>query len=123
MSIDVRLMFLVLSVEPPDDPYNVKRQGLIITNIIVIIVIGMTTIAVDDDVRDELLKISAELQLKLGRRVNYNDVLKYLIENRAKRPELLDRAVVKGLDSERLIRELHEERKRDEEKLERLLRS
>jgi predicted CopG family antitoxin len=83
----------------------------------------MTTIAVDDDVRDELLKISAELQLKLGRRVNYNDVLKYLIESRAKRPELLDRAVVKGLDSERLIQELHEERKRDEEKLERLLRS
>lgn len=114
---------MVLSVEPPDDPYNVKRQGLIITFIIVIIVIGMTTIAVDDDVRDELLRISAELQLKLGRRVNYNDVLRYLIENRAKRPELLDRAVVKGLDSERLIRELHEERKRDDEKLERLLRS
>ncbi len=83
----------------------------------------MTKITVDDDVRDELLRISAELQLKLGRRVNYNDVLRYLIESRAKRPELLDRAVIKGLDSESLIRELHEERRRDEEKLERLLRS
>lgn len=83
----------------------------------------MTTIAVDDDVRDKLLRISAELQLKLGRRVNYNEVLRYLIESRLKRPELLDRAVVKGQDSERLLKELHEERRKDEEKLERLLRS
>jgi predicted CopG family antitoxin len=82
----------------------------------------MTTIAVDDDVRDELMKISAELQLKLGRRVNYSDVLRYLIGSRARRPEMLDRAVVKGLSSETLIQELREERRRDEAKLERLLR-
>ncbi|OGD45180.1 hypothetical protein A3K69_03390 [Candidatus Bathyarchaeota archaeon RBG_16_57_9] len=83
----------------------------------------MTTIAVDDDVRDELLRISAELQIKLGRKVNYNDVLRFLIESRAKRPELLDRAVIKGADREGLARELREERMKDEEKLERLLRS
>jgi predicted CopG family antitoxin len=98
-------------------------KGLLIPIIIAITVIDMTTIAVDDDVRDELLRISAELQLKLGHRVNYNDVIRYLIESRLKRPELLERAVVRGQDSETLQRELHEERRRDEAKLERLLRS
>jgi len=82
----------------------------------------MTTIAVDDDVRDELLKISAELQMKLGRRVNYNDVIRYLIGKKRVRPELLDEFVVEGLDSGEGIEELRMERKRDEERLERLLR-
>jgi predicted CopG family antitoxin len=98
-------------------------KGLLIPIIIAITVIDMTTIAVDDEVRDELLRISAELQLKLGHRVNYNDVIRYLIESRLKRPELLERAVVRGQDSETHQRELHEERRRDEAKLERLLRS
>jgi predicted CopG family antitoxin len=76
--------------------------------------IVMTSIAVDDDVRDELLRISAELQLKLGRQVSYSDVLRYLIGRRARCPELLDRAVIKGLRSETLIKELSEDRRRDE---------
>lgn len=83
----------------------------------------MTTIAVDDDVRDDLLRISAELQLKLGRRVNYNDVLRYLLTSHGKRPECLKKAVIKGLDSNNLIQELRNERIKDEKKLERLLRS
>ncbi len=82
----------------------------------------MTTIAVDDDVRDELLKISAELQMRLGRRVNYNDVIRYLIGKKKVRPELLDEYVVEGLDSKEGLEELRIERRRDEEKLERLLR-
>jgi len=82
----------------------------------------VTTIAVDDDVRDELLKISAELQMRLGRRVNYNDVIRYLIGKKKVRPELLDEYVVEGLDSKEGLEELRIERRRDEEKLERLLR-
>ncbi|MFH0850720.1 MAG: hypothetical protein V1924_07270 [Candidatus Bathyarchaeota archaeon] len=76
----------------------------------------MTTITIDDDVWNGLLRISAELQLRLGRRVDYNDVIRYLIECRAKHPELLDRAVVRGLDPKKLVRELREERRRDEGK-------
>ena len=72
----------------------------------------MTIITIDDDVWDGLLRISAELQLRLGRRVDYNDVIRYLIESRAKRPELLDRTVVRGLDPKKLVRELCEERRR-----------
>lgn len=83
----------------------------------------MTTIAVDDDVRDELLKISAELQMRLGRRVNYNDVIRYLIGKKRVRPELLDEFVVEGLDSKEGLEELKKERRRDEERLERLLRN
>ncbi len=82
----------------------------------------MTTIAVDDDVRDELLKISAELQMRLGRRVNYNDVIRYLIGRKRARPELLDDYAVEGLESREGIDELYEERRRDEERLERILR-
>jgi len=82
----------------------------------------VTTIAVDEDVRDELLKISAELQMRLGRRVNYNDVIRYLIGKKRVRPELLDEYVVEGLDSEEGLTELYEERRRDEERLERILR-
>lgn len=82
----------------------------------------MTTIAVDEDVRDELLKISAELQMRFGRRVNYNDVIRYLIGKKRVRPELLDEYVVEGLDSEEGLTELYEERRRDEERLERILR-
>ncbi len=82
----------------------------------------MTTIAVDDDVRDELLKISAELQMRLGRRVNYNDVIRYLIGKKRIRPELLDEFVVEGLDSKEGLEELRRDRRRDEERLERLLR-
>ena len=76
----------------------------------------MATITIDDDVWDGLLRISAELQLRLGRRVDHNDVLRYLMECRAKRPELLDRAVVRGLDPKKLARELREDRRRDEGK-------
>ncbi|MCX6648948.1 MAG: hypothetical protein NTV61_06115 [Candidatus Bathyarchaeota archaeon] len=82
----------------------------------------MTTIAVDNDVRDELLKISAELQMKLGRRVNYNDVIRYLIGKKRIRPELLDEFVVEGLDSKEGLEELRKDRQMDEERLERLLR-
>jgi len=52
----------------------------------------------------------------LGSRIDHNDVLRYLIRCREKHPELLDRAVVKGLDPKKLVRELHEERKRDEDR-------
>ena len=82
----------------------------------------MTTIAVDDDVKKELLKLSAQLQLKLGRRIDFNDVLRYLLKSQLKRPELLDKAVINGLDSKILRDELNKERKRDENKLDRHLR-
>ena len=82
----------------------------------------MTTIAVDDDVKKELLKLSAQLQLKLGRRIDFNDVLRYLLKSQLKRPELLDKAVINGLDSKTLRDELNKERKKDEDKLDRHLR-
>ena len=82
----------------------------------------MTTIAVDDDVKKELLKLSAQLQLKLGRRIDFNDVLRYLLKSQLKRPELLDKAVINGLDPKTLRDELNKERKRDENKLDRHLR-
>jgi hypothetical protein len=58
----------------------------------------MTTIAVDDDIKEELLRISSQLQIKFGRRIDFNEVLRYLIQCQVKRPELLDRAIVKDLD-------------------------
>ncbi|MBM3292459.1 hypothetical protein FJY84_07240 [Candidatus Bathyarchaeota archaeon] len=83
----------------------------------------MTTIAVDDDIKEELLRISSQLQFKLGRRIDFNEVLRFLIQNQVKRPELLDKAIIKDLDSKTFQDELIKERVRDEKKLEGLLRS
>jgi hypothetical protein len=39
----------------------------------------MTTISVTEDVKEALLKVVSELQLKLGRRVDLNEAIRYLL--------------------------------------------
>ena len=81
-----------------------------------------TTISVKEQVRDELLKIAAELQMKERRKVDLNDAIEYLIARKTKRPDLLDRACRPISDSperssfDATYKELIEERKRDEER-------
>jgi len=43
-------------------------------------------------VKRALLRLASELQLKLGRRVDLNDAIRYLLSNRIRRPELLEKA-------------------------------
>jgi predicted CopG family antitoxin len=51
-----------------------------------------TTITVSDSLRAQLVKLAAELQLKVGKKVNYEDVIRYLISKNRKNAKLLREA-------------------------------
>ena len=83
-----------------------------------------TTVAVDEEVKAELVRIAARLQEAAGRRVDLNDAIRYLIslyKRRERRPELfaLFCKPVPGLSFKEAYRELVEERRADLERLER----
>lgn len=74
----------------------------------------MPTISVSDDVKRELLKFASELQLKLGRRVDFDEAIRFLLKYRKrKNPNLLMEACIPG-DSVEALNELYRERKKDE---------
>lgn len=80
-----------------------------------------TTISLSEAVKKELLREMARLQLKWGRRVNFEDVIIHLVMQRRRRPELLEEACkpVEGIHPELVIEDLVEERKMDLEREER----
>jgi hypothetical protein len=79
----------------------------------------MTTISVTDEVKEKLLKIASELQIKLGRRVDLDEALRFLIAEREKKPSLLDEACKPVSGAEEALEELYRERRLDEGRLER----
>jgi len=79
----------------------------------------MTTISVTDEVKEKLLKIASELQIKLGRRVDLDEALRFLIAEREKKPWLLEEACKPLSGGKEMLDELYRERKLDEERLER----
>lgn len=79
----------------------------------------MTTISVTGDVKDRLLKIASELQIKLGRRVDLNEALRLLILEKERDPDLLDQACIQTPNAGEALRELRAERRLDEGRLER----
>jgi hypothetical protein len=81
----------------------------------------VSTISVTEDVKEALLKIAAELQMKLGRRVDLNDAIRYLLRTRVKHPVLLDNACRPIPGFEDAYKELRKERMRDEERTRRKL--
>ncbi|MGD0071941.1 MAG: VapB-type antitoxin [Candidatus Bathyarchaeia archaeon] len=78
-----------------------------------------TTISVTEDVKQKLLKIASELQLKLGRRVDLNEALSFLIDQREKNVQLLEEACKPITGAKETLEELKTERKHDEIRLER----
>jgi predicted CopG family antitoxin len=74
-----------------------------------------TTISVTEDVKEALLKVAAELQMKLGKRVDLNEAIRYLL-TRNKRPDLLEEACRPVPGFEEAYRELVKERRKDEER-------
>jgi len=79
----------------------------------------MTTISVTDDVKQKLLKVASELQIKLGRRVDLNDAVRYLVDQREKNPQLLEKACIPTVGAKEALDELETERRLDEARLER----
>ncbi len=81
----------------------------------------MTTIAVSNATKRRLLEVAADLQRRLGRKVDFDDAISYLIslyEENAKRYELFELfcSSIKEASFEELYRELVEERRRDEKR-------
>jgi len=53
---------------------------------------GSTTITISESLRGQLVKLAAELQMKIGKKVDYEDVIRYLIKKSQKDPRLLQSA-------------------------------
>ncbi len=78
-----------------------------------------TTITIDNETRDHLLRVSAELQAKLKRKISYDDAIKYLLQQKPSRQvdvQKLKAACeqVPGVDPRQMIEVLHRERKHDD---------
>lgn len=80
--------------------------------------INMTTISVTDNVKEKLLKLASELQIKLGRRVSLNEAIQYLISEKEKKTQMLNEACKPTPKVEEALEQLYAERKFDEERLE-----
>ena len=52
----------------------------------------MTTVAVTREVKRRLLRVASELQLKLGRKVELNEAISYLLTREKRRADLLGAA-------------------------------
>ncbi|MGO8807061.1 MAG: hypothetical protein ACLQO7_10760 [Candidatus Bathyarchaeia archaeon] len=79
----------------------------------------MTTISVTEDVKEKLLKVASELQIKLGHRVDLNDALRFLVDQREKNSRLLEEACSPTRGVTEALEELEKERKLDDARLER----
>jgi predicted CopG family antitoxin len=88
---------------------------------VTVITYFMPTISVSEDVKRELLKFASELQMKLGKRVDFDEAIRFLLMYRKrKNPRLLIEACTSG-DVESALKELYEERKIDERRYSRYL--
>jgi len=86
--------------------------------------VAMTTISVKEGVKKELLKYAAELQMKLKSRVDYNEAIRFLLMQRRERnPDLLIEASRPTPGAGEAVDALRRERKRDEERAKRRLRT
>ena len=82
----------------------------------------MTTITIDEETKEELLKIAAQLQIKKKEKINYDTAIKFLIAHQIsnyliiKDENKLRKACEKidNIDVKAIIHELYEERKKDE---------
>lgn len=75
----------------------------------------MTTISITKDVKKELIKLAAELQIKLGRRIDFNEAIEHLLaEKKPKNTQLFKEACKPLSGGEEAVKELLKERKKDE---------
>ena len=79
----------------------------------------MPVIRVSESTKRELLRYAAELQARLGRRVSLDEAIASLLREARRRPDLLLMACSPAPSPEKMIRELYEERRRDEERAKR----
>jgi hypothetical protein len=81
----------------------------------------MTTITIDDETKEELLKVAAQLQIQKKQKINYNTTIKFLISNYFRKKNKKDKRKfrnacekVENIDVNSVLDELYLERKKDE---------
>ena len=81
----------------------------------------MTTITIDDETKEELLKVAAQLQIQKKVKINYNTAIKYLINNYFMKKNTKDKKKfrnacekVENIDVNSVLDELYLERKKDD---------
>ncbi len=78
-----------------------------------------TTITIDKETKEELLRVAAKLQARLKRKINYNDAIKFLLEQEPRKQQDINMFKeacerVRGIDPGELIEALHDERRHDD---------
>ena len=81
----------------------------------------MTTITIDDETKEELLKVAAQLQIQKREKINYNTTIKFLISNYFRKKNKKDKRKfkiacekVENIDVNSVLDELYLERQKDE---------
>ena len=81
----------------------------------------MTTITIDDETKEELLKVSALLAIQRNQKINYNTTIKFLIMNYFMKKKKKDKKkfrnaceIVENIDVSSVLDELYLERKKDD---------
>ena len=81
----------------------------------------MTTITIDEETKEELLKVAAQLQIQRKEKINYNTTIKFLISNYFRKKNKKDRRKfrnacekVENIDVNSVLDELYLERKKDD---------
>jgi len=76
-----------------------------------------TTITISDDLKRELLKVAAQLQASTGQKVDYDDVLRFLVGKATRNLDLFRQACSPtGVSSARLRKQLRKGREEDKRK-------
>ena len=78
-----------------------------------------TTITISEDLKRELLRVAAQLQASRGEKIDYDDVLRFLVRKATRNLDLFRQATAPtGTSSQELRRELRkgrdEDRKREQ---------
>jgi hypothetical protein len=80
----------------------------------------MTTITIDDETKEELLKVAAHFQIQKKEKIDYNTTIKFLISNYFMKKDKKDRRKfrnacekVENIDVNSVLDELYLERKKD----------
>jgi hypothetical protein len=91
------------------------RTIISIVNIARLVSMGSTTISISEELRKQLLKVGAELQARTGEKVNYAEVVRYLLSRVARDEQLFKQACAPvDLDVSRVRKELRRGRAEDQ---------
>ncbi len=88
-----------------------------IVSIVTIEIMTATTITISEDLKRDLLKVAAQLQASRGQKIDYDDVLRYLVRRATRNMALFRQACAPtGVSSRELRKQLAKGREEDRKK-------